>query len=109
MWRDYFSNTRLNSDVAHGYQALSVDEKRKHFNFRVALWDKRDIPEGQTIEQVWFPGFHADVGGQKADRAISDISLKWMLKHAESKGLILRENWEESLSPDPSGEIKPSP
>ena len=105
-WRKYFANHRLNSDVAHGCQALSVDERRSHF--RVALWDESDVPNGQTIEQVWFPGFHADVGGQKANRGISDITLEWMLRHACSRGLILRENWRESLRPDPSGHIKPS-
>ena len=103
-WRKYFLNHRLSSDVAYGFQALSVDERRKHF--RVALWDESDIPEGQTIEQVWFPGFHADVGGQKADRLISDITLEWMLRHAQCKGLLLREDWQESLRPDPSGQVK---
>ena len=105
-WRKYFPNHRLNRDVAYGYQALSVDERRSHF--RVALWDESDIPDGQTIEQVWFSGFHADVGGQKADRRISDITLGWMLRHASSKGLLLRENWRESLRPDSSGQINPS-
>ena len=105
-WRTYFSNQRLNGDVSYGYQALSVDEKRGHF--QVAIWDENDIAESQTIEQVWFPGFHADVGGQKADRCISDITLQWMLRQARARGLKLRDAWEESLHPNPSGEIKPS-
>ena len=105
-WRVSFSGRRLNGDVANGYHAVSVDERRSHFP--VAYWDESDVPEGQTIEQVWFPGFHADVGGQKADRRISDITLEWMLGQAESKGLVLRDGWRDSLRPDPSGEIKPS-
>ena len=76
-----FSNNRLNGDVTFGYQALSIDERR--YFFRVSQWDESDIPEGQTIEQVWFPGCHADVGGQEADRSISDIALEWLLRHAK--------------------------
>ena len=105
-WRVRFSNRRLNGDVMFAYHAVSVDERRSHFP--VAYWDESDVPEGQTIEQVWFPGFHADVGGQKADRRISDITLGWMLRHAQSKGLVLRDEWRESLRPDPSGKIEPS-
>ena len=105
-WRKYFSNHRLNSDVTYGYQALSVDETRAHF--QVARWDESEIPEGQMIEQVWFPGCHADVGGQKADRPVSDVSLEWMLRSAKSKGLVLRDDWREELQLGSLGEIKPS-
>ena len=81
--RRQFSNEILNPDVANGYQALAIDERRHHF--RVSRWDECRIPEGQTIEQVWFLGSHGDVGGQDADRGISDITLKWMLGHAKEK------------------------
>ena len=104
--RKQFSNNRLNGDVAYGYQALSIDERRRHF--RVSQWDETNISEGQTIEQVWFSGCHADVGGQDADRGLSDIALEWMLRHAEDVGLILREDWRTSLCPDPLGDIKRS-
>ena len=104
--RRQFSNLRLNPDVAHGYQALAVDERRHHF--RASRWDECGIPEGQTIEQVWFPGDHADVGGQDADRGISDIPLMWMLGHAEDKGLLLMRDWRTSLRPECSGKIQRS-
>ena len=104
--RKQFSNHRLNPDVAHEYQALALDERRHHF--RVSQWDETDVPASQTIEQVWFPGCHGDVGGQESDRRISDIALEWMLRHAEDKGLKLRPDWRESLSVDHSGEIRRS-
>ena len=104
--RKQFSNNRLNHDVTHGYQALALDERRHHF--RVSQWDETDLPAGQTIEQVWFPGCHGDVGGQESDRRISDITLEWMLRHAEEKGLKLRPDWRESLIDDHSGEIRRS-
>lgn len=106
-WRKYFHDRILNSDVRYGFHALSVNERRSYF--RVALWDETNPPDDQTIEQVWFPGFHSDVGGQKADRRISDITLEWMLRQASEKGLCLREDWCEDLRPDPtSGRITPS-
>jgi uncharacterized protein (DUF2235 family) len=107
LWREKFSNMRLNGDVKHAYHAVAVDEKRSHFP--IAYWDESDVPEGQTLEQVWFAGYHADVGGQqKTDRRIPDISLEWMLRHAQNEELVLRDGWRESLRPDPLGEIKPS-
>ena len=102
--RKQFSNNRLNSDVPNGYQALAIDERRHHF--RASLWDERDLPAGQTIEQMWFLGSHADVGGQDADRAISDITLEWMLSRAESKGLLLRRDWRARLRPIYSGMLR---
>ena len=104
--RKQFSNNRLNPDVAHACQVLALDERRHHF--RVSVWDETGLPVGQTIEQVWFPGYHGDVGGQESDRRISDISLEWMLGHAESKELKLRPDWRESLNSDPSGDLERS-
>ena len=43
-----------------------------------------------------------------ADRRISDISLEWMLRKAESQGLRLRNDWAKRLAPDPLGDIKQS-
>ena len=106
VWRNYFKDRKLNADVSYGYQALAIDEKRSHFE--PSIWDEKVIPQGQAIEQVWFPGFHADVGGQKACRSISDIPLKWMAENAEAKGLKLLPSWSDDLIPDPAGEIKQS-
>lgn len=104
--RNYFKDRKLNPDVRFGYQALAVDEKRSHFE--PSIWDETDVPESQCIEQVWFPGFHADIGGQKACRAISDIPLQWMAERAEAQGLRMRLGWSDDLAPDPEGGIKQS-
>ena len=104
--RKQFSNTRLNPDVAHGYQALSMDERRNQF--RPSIWEETSTP-GQTIEQVWFPGSHADVGGQNgADRGISDLPLVWILENAARADLLLKEDWNENLRPDYTGDIRRS-
>ncbi len=105
-WGRKFFDTVLNEDVTYGYQAVSIDERRRHFP--VSLWNESRRSERQIIEQVWFPGFHSDVGGSHPDPRISDISLKWMLENARDKGLRLRNGWEDSLNPDPLGAIQES-
>jgi hypothetical protein len=40
-----------------------------------------------SIEQVWFAGAHADVGGGYKTRSLAHIPLVWMAKQAEAVGL----------------------
>jgi len=42
-----------------------------------------------VVEQRWFIGAHADVGGGYEDRRLSDITLSWMQDKARSCGLRL--------------------
>ena len=98
-WRRYFRNAVLNPDVTFAFQALAVDERGAHF--RPSLWNEVKIPEGQVIEQVWFPGYHGGTGGQNADPWISDIPLFWMLTNAEQRGLKLTGTWQVGLNPEP--------
>ena len=101
-----FFDATLNSDVAYGYHAVAIDEKRK--KFPVSLWDEdKKIPQ-QTIEQVWFAGVHSDVGGWYDERGLSDIALLWMMQRAEAAGLRLREDWRQGLDPNPLGTMHES-
>ena len=101
-----FFNTRLNKDVAHGYQAISIDEKRK--KFPISIWDEDNLAPGQDVVQVWFAGVHSDVGGWYEQRGLSDITLIWMLENAQKQGLRLRDDWQEKLNPNPLGDIHES-
>lgn len=83
-FRHKFHNFSLSPSVENAYHALSVDDER--LTFHPTLWDE-DIKEYQTMEQVWFPGVHTDVGGGYADTGLSDIALKWMIEHAASHEL----------------------
>ena len=100
--RTFFDAT-LNRDVSYGYHAVSIDERRK--KFPVSLWNEARKAPGQTIEQVWFPGVHSDVGGWYTESKLSDIALQWMLKKAEAQGLRLENGWCDSLDPDPLGRL----
>ena len=104
--RKRFSNSVLNTDVKSGYQALAINERR--YFFQPSIWDEDVDREGQTIEKVWFAGCHGDVGGQDADRGISDIPLRWMLSRAKGRGLQLDEVWEDDLKHNPVDHVRDS-
>ncbi|WP_108449139.1 DUF2235 domain-containing protein [Halomonas sp. BN3-1] len=80
-----FHDTRLSPLVRHAYQALAIDEHRKAF--APTLWSPQTTTS--TLEQVWFPGAHSNVGGGYRDRVLSDVSLDWMMGRACEQGLPL--------------------
>ncbi len=83
-----FHDTDLSSTVAHAYQALATDEKRRHF--RAATWHQQEHAKGrQTLEQVWFAGVHSNVGGGYAHTGLSDVALAWLCEKARACGLDL--------------------
>lgn len=53
------------------------------------------------LQQVWFAGMHADVGGGYPDESLSYVSLLWMMDEAKQAGLRLladHEKWVSDLS-----------
>lgn len=93
---DYaFHDTTPSRIVRHAYHALAIDEHRDEFV--PTLWTG-EVPEGATIEQVWFAGAHSDVGGGYTNRELADIPLNWMAEKAKACGLDL----DDSLLPSPA-------
>jgi hypothetical protein len=43
----------------------------------------------QDVREVWFNGFHCDVGGglPEADSGLAKVPLKWMIEQTEAMGL----------------------
>lgn len=84
---------QLNARVRRARHALAIDDSRDAFH--PLLWD--EVHEQKLIEsnevaadrlqQVWFAGTHADVGGGYPDESLSYISLLWMLEEAKDSGL----------------------
>ncbi len=101
-----FQDARLNPDVKFGFHAVAVDERRK--DFPVLLWDEAHVSPGQTIEQVWFPGVHCDVGGWYDERGLSNGALHWLLRKAGGVGLAIDEARLAKSVPDPHGKIHES-
>ncbi len=93
-----FHDTSPARIVRHGAQALAIDEHRDEFV--PTLWTGT-APPGSTIEQVWFAGSHADVGGGYSDRDLADIPLLWMVDRAKSAGLQVDETT-PGLLPQPA-------
>jgi len=83
--KDLFYDPVLGSNVKTARHAVSIDEQRA--DFTPTLWDDS---EGGDVEQVWFAGVHADVGGGYAHSngsVLSDIPLAWMAQEATKAGL----------------------
>lgn len=82
-----FHDTELSAIVERAYHAIAVDEHRAEYD--VTLWKPQQKPT-QILEQRWFPGAHADVGGGYADRQLSDLTLRWMQDRAIDASLGLK-------------------
>jgi hypothetical protein len=101
-----FHDMRLSDNIDVGLHALSIDEVRGPF--RPTLWTlpkRQALPANQHIEQVWFAGTHADVGGGHRETSLSDIALWWMAERLQANtGLALDMHKLEHLTrPDPLG------
>jgi len=59
----------LPSNVQHCFHALALDERRQTFR-------PTRIP---SAYEAWFRGVHSDVGGGNENRALNDITMRWML------------------------------
>lgn len=86
-WHD----TELSSWVDRAYHAMALDEHRAMYE--VPLWvtdDGRMKPRNLDVEQRWFIGAHANVGGgYGSDDPLPDPSLAWMMRKAADAGLKL--------------------
>lgn len=81
-----FHDTELSGIVKNAFHAVAVDEHREPY--AATLWDPKKKPD-QTVEQRWFVGAHADIGGGYKDRRLSDMTLNWMQLKAQACGLQL--------------------
>ena len=78
-----FPDRRLDKKVLGACHAISVDDERH--TFHPVLWDESKQCDRDRIEQVWFPGVHADVGGGYPRHELSLVSLDWMISKVEAK------------------------
>lgn len=82
--RDYgFHDTALGVNVEHALQAAAIDEHRPSYD--VNLWSA--CHAGQRVEQRWFPGAHANVGGGYEEDLLPDLSLRWIAEQARGLGV----------------------
>lgn len=63
---------------------VAIDEERMPFDATLIDADDR-------VEEIWFPGAHANVGGGLEDCSLSDVALTFMINRAKEAGLVFRE------------------
>jgi len=107
----HFMATGLRRPIDNGFHALGLDEHRLAFS--PTLWTVRhtDIPNPDappprpldSVEQRWFVGAHANVGGGYDNDVLPQVPLRWLMKKASLHGLTFRNDVEldgdESMAP----------
>jgi len=82
-------------DNASNREVASMDTNRSQISLQLSRHgDESDFDGGteQDIEEVWFPGCHADIGGgwslaDGEEYALSHGPLVWMVREAQKAGL----------------------
>jgi uncharacterized protein (DUF2235 family) len=92
-----FLHTGLRVSNKFAFHALAIDEHRKPF--APTLWTvdfSNDAPPPHhhrslsQVEQRWFVGAHANVGGGYQSDLLAQTPLKWIMDKAASRGLAFR-------------------
>ena len=92
-----FLETDLHINDTHAFHALAIDEHRKAF--APTLWVKSTPKIGDTfpprdlahVEQRWFVGAHANVGGGYENDLLAQVPLEWLMKKAVAHGLLFKD------------------
>ena len=94
------TSVNRNTSVQMVRHALAIDERRSMF--RAQPWEpslykanrfvRDEDAEPQDVRQMWFPGYHSDIGGSPLeDRAgLGKLTLKWMLDDLAAAGVKLK-------------------
>jgi hypothetical protein len=93
-----FLHTGLRLSIDHGFHALAIDEHRRAFS--PTLWTTRKPHDPNaavaaprslaSVEQRWFVGAHANVGGGYRSDLLAQVPLRWVMKKASLHGLAFR-------------------
>lgn len=67
-------------NVKQTYHLVSIDETREPYTPTL-------VEAAENVEEVWFAGVHADVGGGFRERELADITLSFMIDRAQRHGL----------------------
>jgi len=90
-----FHDTSLGRVVENAFHAIAIDEQRE--DYKVTLWERAHKIGTKRVEQRWFPGAHANVGGGYEDDLLPDPPLKWMAERALEYKLEFNDDFKMSL------------
>lgn len=102
-----FHDQELSAIVENAFHAITIDEHRE--NYDVTIWNpKQKI--NQVMEQVWFAGAHADVGGgyEVAEHPLADAALAWMQKKSLLDGRGLTFTGIQKVEDDKIKQVRPT-
>lgn len=111
-----FHNTDLSKLYEHAYQALAIDEHRKAFDPTLWTLFTPSIPDSRNkrrwrptkVEQRWFVGAHANIGGGIPSDDLPQLPMDWMVGKARALGLTFRETVKVRNDEDWKGSIHDS-
>lgn len=90
-----YRETGLRKPIKHLFQALAIDEHRPAF--APTLWTVTKRPGSPppfrplaSVEQRWFVGAHANVGGGYNSDLLPQLPLQWLMEKAGALGLAFR-------------------
>lgn len=91
-----YLETDLRINQTHAFHAIAIDEHREAFS--PTLWVKKVKAGAQSypdrdiahVEQRWFVGAHADVGGGYDNGLLAQPPLIWMMKKAQDHDLAFK-------------------
>ena len=103
-----FLDTHVHLQNEYAFQALAIDEQRK--SFEPTLWTETHTLAPQEapvlprplsqVEQRWFVGAHANVGGGYASDILAQPPLAWLMNKAAGLGLTFRNTFvQETFDP----------
>ena len=99
--RHLFLDTHLYLYNQFAFHALALDEHRAQF--KPTFWTRTVENDATTrsparsleqVEQRWFVGAHANVGGGYPSDILAQLPLKWLMDKAAAHGLLFRSGFE---------------
>jgi len=105
-----FLDTHLRQANIFAFHAVALDEKRKAFEptfWTVTTPNGSPAPFGRTLDEVeqrWFVGAHANVGGGYPSDLLAQLPLRWLMEKATLHGLALRAGFVTD-APDPKAPV----
>ncbi len=79
-------NLEIPDNVRMCCHAISLDERRWTFPLTRVMDNAHVSRKTRNIREVWFRGYHSDVGGGNKNEGLSSIALTWMFQRAKNGG-----------------------
>lgn len=108
-----FLDTHLRKPNRHAFHAVALDEQRRSFEptfWTVTTPMGSPATSGRTLDEVeqrWFVGAHANVGGGYPSDILAQAPLRWLMEKAALHGLVFRPGFTTDAI-DPKAEVTDS-